>query len=242
MEPHKEDVVHVAEGADYDCLDSLVSSDLGLPALEQPAGYGLPGQPHETNRSPGLGTVDELGEAAPAGSAAAALDSAAAVLGRGALSGSPPNVAQTVAVIPRPPAVPAPLDGASRAGRKAGKPAPGLHMFGKVAALAAREADPNHHTASSSGHISCCINLSGENDASYRGTNRRAPLAYGDLVTIITDKQNHAAAEMPAAAAAKLAPPPGGSSCYLSILQNPLKETARLVGLCPRPPGAVKRL
>jgi hypothetical protein len=115
-------------------------------------------------------------------------------------------------------------------------------MFGKVAALAAREADPNHHTASSSGHISCCINLSGENDASYRGTNRRAPLAYGDLVTIITDKQNHAAAEMPAAAAAKLAPPPGGSSCYLSILQNPLKETARLVGLCPRPPGAVKRL
>ena len=67
MGPHKEDVVHVAEGADYDCLDSLVSSDLGLPALEQPAGYGLPGQPHETNRSLGLGTVDELGEAAPAG-------------------------------------------------------------------------------------------------------------------------------------------------------------------------------
>ena len=107
-------------------------------------------------------------------------------------------------------------------------------MFGKVAALAARQADPDHHTTLSSGHISSYINLSGENDASYRGTNRRAPLAYGDLVTIITDKQNHAAAEMPglpAEAAAKLAPPPGGSSCYLSILQNPLKEAARLVGL-----------
>ena len=233
MGPHKDDVVHVAEGVDYD-LDSLVSSDLGLPALEQPAGYGLPGQPHETNRSPGLGPVDELGEAASAGSAAAALGSAAAALGRGALFGSPSKVAQTAAVTPRPPAAPAPLDGAPRAVRKAGKPAPRLHMFGKVAALAARQADPDHHTALSSGHISSYINLSGENDASYRGTNRRAPLAYGDLVTIITDKQNHAAAEMPglpAEAAAKLAPPPGGSSCYLSILQNPLKEAARLVGL-----------
>ena len=73
------------------------------------------------------------------------------------------------------------------------------------------------------------VELNESNDASYVSEDARfSELVFGDLITIVNDR--------PTAAASTAGKDNGAEGCYLSTLQNPLRETARLVLL---PPGAI---
>ena len=95
-----------------------------------------------------------------------------------------------------------------------------LHVW-KPHTLKSKQAASMYHTAP--------VELNESNDASYVSEDARfSELVFGDLITIVNDR--------PTAAASTAGKDNGAEGCYLSTLQNPLRETARLVLL---PPGAI---